>query len=626
MNMHDLAPRWPSVKRRPQPCQRRGAAVVLFVVALIPLIACVALAVDLGLLTVAQTQLRDAADAAALAGARALNGNITNNCNYSAATPAAQNVVNNNVVLGGSLTNTNLTVNIGCYTYNSTAQQFQGTFPSTLGSNQMWNLVQASVTANVSGNMGFSKIFSFSTPNLSATATAAYRPRDICMILDYSGSMRFGSLLGLPISGNRTTNNQDTIYPQWGHYAGNSSLIQAPSPASPYQDCNISTTTSDGRPPIIQDFYTNSSGSPAFSYATTAYCTAPGGDKPLTTSNNTSTTYAQSLNLVFSPTSTYSAAFESSGYRSLTGGTLSGYTQGPGYWGKTFFLWPPDPTNDWRVKYLGTNDNTDLWDSSGSWKVPTSSRYMPNYTAILNFIKNVGPCPFPSRLQSGRILYYSSIPSSIDTSTWPPTNIDQRFWKDYIDYVLGFLQTDSNTYSSVCDGNTGLAGYGSDFNWGNVQISSPPSGNPKPYMNYKDNPQRPLLHFWFGPLSMIDFLGNYNVWENSATYYNYCDWWPGTCHETPLYACKLGIQAALNDIQNNHPSDMVSLIMFASPQSASTDAPPDRFNRVRVPLSQNYSNMLDSLWYPPSTVGNSTATISPYDADNINVPRALGGT
>ncbi len=77
---------------------------------------------------------------------------------------------------------------------------------------------------------------------------------------------------------------------------------------------------------------------------------------------------------------------------------------------------------------------------------------------------------------------------------------------------------------------------------------------------------RPLLSFWFGPMTMIDFLGNYNLWYSG--YGNDCShycWWPGTCHEAPLYACKLGIQAALSDIQNNHPNDLVSLIMFSVP-------------------------------------------------------------
>ena len=33
-------------------------------------------------------------------------------------------------------------------------------------------------------------------------------------------------------------------------------------------------------------------------------------------------------------------------------------------------------------------------------------------------------------------------------------------------------------------------------------------------MYYGDNPLRPKLHFWFGPMTMVDCLGNYNVWYN----------------------------------------------------------------------------------------------------------------
>ena len=99
-----------------------------------------------------------------------------------------------------------------------------------------------------------------------------------------------------------------------------------------------------------------------------------------------------------------------------------------------------------------------LWDSSGNWQAPSSSGYQINYTAILNFIQNVGPSIFPSQLQSGRILYYNSIPSTIDTSVWPPTDLNQRFWKDYIDYVLGVMQVGSNdSYVVINNGNTGYS-------------------------------------------------------------------------------------------------------------------------------------------------------------------------
>ncbi len=316
-----------------------------------------------------------------------------------------------------------------------------------------------------------------------------------------------------------------------------------------------------------------------------------------------------------------------------------GYTTGPGYWGKTFFLWPPDPrdANDWRQKFFykyGTttpcDDNSLLWDSSGNWKAPGSGNYTINYTAILSWLKSTGPNPFPSRLQSGRILYYSSIPSTINTNSWPPSDLDQRFWKDYIDYALGVMQTGSNSWTVLNNGSTAYTGYGPDFRWGTVQITanSKLTGSPKPYMHYGDNPLRPNTKFWFGPLTMVDFLGNYNLWYAngvSPSCSRFC-WMPGTCHESPMYACKLGIQAALTDIQSNHPNDAVSTIMFSVPRDSANDVSDDRFNRVRVGLGRSYSNMIESLWYPPATIGNASATVSPYDTNNIEVPRATGGT
>jgi hypothetical protein len=128
-------------------------------------------------------------------------------------------------------------------------------------------------------------------------------------------------------------------------------------------------------------------------------------------------------------------------------------------------------------------------------------------------------------------------------------------------------------------------------------------------------------------MTMIDFLGNYNLWNVNAVGNSnnsrYC-WWPGTCHESPMYACKLGVRAGLTDINNNHPNDLVSLIMFSAPQESAGDG--NRFNRVRVGLSRDYSSMQEALWYPPSTIGNSGATVRPYASDNLEVPRAMGGT
>ena len=512
---------------------------LLFAVSLVTLMAFVALAIDLGAMELASTQVSDAADAAAMAGARALNGNATTtNNNYAGVAPAAQQAVSHNSVMGATLLASQVSVNIGRYTYVAADQKFEGQFPGP--SNQNWDMVQATVSKSSGNCMFFSKVFTTSTSNLQSTATAAYRPRDVCLILDYSGSMRFGSLLGLGPSGNRTTNNQDTVYPTWGPYAGNSSLLLAPNATAPYQNSNISTTTSSGRPPIVQDFYTSATGGLAFTAAAASYATTPGGDNYLKTSNNTGASYAQSLTQILG-SSSRNSNWETKGYKEFTGVTFNGYTQGPGYWGKTFYIWPPDPTNDWRKNYFynyGTttplNDNTNLWDGSGNLLAPGSGNYAINYNAILNFILNVGPSVFPSRLQSGRIVYYTAIPTSISTSTWPPTDLNQRFWKEYIDYVIGLMQTSSSSYQIINNGNTGLTGYGMDFNWGTPTIAAA-SGSPTPYMNYNDNPQRPLLGFWFGPMTMIDFLGNYNLWYSVNPECSHFCWWPGTCHEAPWW-------------------------------------------------------------------------------------------
>ena len=57
----------------------------------------------------------------------------------------------------------------------------------------------------------------------------------------------------------------------------------------------------------------------------------------------------------------------------------NGYTQGPGYWGKTFFVWPPDPnpTNDWRQVYFNIRRTPRTTTRScgtarGNWRRPAA--------------------------------------------------------------------------------------------------------------------------------------------------------------------------------------------------------------------------------------------------------------
>ena len=123
---------------------------------------------------------------------------------------------------------------------------------------------------------------------------------------------------------------------------------------------------------------------------------------------------------------------------------------------------------DWRLRFFGTDDNTKLFNSSNTLDLPGSSTFTINYNEILRWIAQ-GPNPFPQQLRAGRVKYYGSIPTAI-TGTWPNYgNTDQRFWVEFIDYVLGFRQTSAGVYQDISD----MTGYGSEFTWGTIQISSP---------------------------------------------------------------------------------------------------------------------------------------------------------
>ncbi len=121
------------------------------------------------------------------------------------------------------------------------------------------------------------------------------------------------------------------------------------------------------------DSYTSTDGGNTWTPPTTgtpqlppnSYASAPGGDVPLF-KNGSTTTYATDVKDVFDSGAT-NIMWELDGYSAFSAGQpdtsgtgsvpqvwtqadytatpFNGYTQGPGYYGKTFFLWPPDPRN-----------------------------------------------------------------------------------------------------------------------------------------------------------------------------------------------------------------------------------------------------------------------------------------
>ena len=355
---------------------------------------------------------------------------------------------------------------------------------------------------------------------------------------------------------------------------------------------------------------------------------------------------------------------------------LRGFSMGPGYWGKTFFMWPPDPrtpvgrlgqsnyvAGDWRRRFFLTSDglplnptthninNLLLRNSTGA--TLNGSGYQVNYDAILDWLRT-GPQVLPPNLRAGRILYYSSIPVGITaetiyaenstglnqfrTATGNPSatmddlraynttassrNRDRNFWRAYINYVLGITNPNYNlagierrgwpegvnpTISSTLNGFThGISG-------------ASPTTDPRPYCHYTDNPSRPRLHFWFGPLTMLDFI-------TSRAPRRF--WWPGTCREAQCWQLKAAVNSAIDDIRINHPNDYCGSAYYNT-----------QLTTIRVPMGQNWVDLKNALFYPFNLLtairnGDTTTELWAHtntNADNQNlpgghVPNANGGT
>ncbi len=760
---------------------RRGTVLPLLAVTLVALISFVALAVDLGMITIAKAQAQNAADLATLTAARTLSGDPTSNYNQSAATTNAQNILSFNNILGQAIQSSQLQLSYGTYDYNQTTQTFNANFPPTSG--MPLTAVSATVVSN-NPAAAFSTIFGVQfLPNVTAVAKAVHRPRDIALVMDLSGSMRMGTCLGFDFyTPSRSSNNPDPLYPTFGQYSSGSAGMQGSSSNQTSSDdsytispSNTTVGNSSYTLTYVNNFYQSAayastlirafdsytstdggntwtapgSGSPLLPPST--YASTPGGDVPLF-KKGSSSNYATDVNDVVNGTAR-NKWWELDGYAGCTNGSFNNadlgtstyasgsfnaYTQGPGYYGKTFFIWPPDPRQplttannstqikqfltdfgydsadfsgvttgpplkgiynstattgsqtwpwpndggaslssyltsnvyipggsrklkptdaqyqkimrlynwnyvidnlgttpcDWRVRFFGIHDNTVLFNSSGSLNVPGS--YTINYNEILRWIAQSAN-PFPQQMRAGRVKYYASIPTQI-TGNWPSYgSTDQQFWKEFIDYALGFRQTDANTYQDI----SAMVGYGSDFTWGTTSLNAPPSSTQ--YMNYSDNPARPKLRYWFGPLTMTDYLQNFNMWVNTPPYYVMQ---PGDSYEAPVYTAKQAYLASVSTMKTNHPNDWFSVIAYSWPRSSASGSAGGssfglgRFNCVRSPLGPNYNYAQASLLFPFSTINAdgsaNNSEVTPYDSDPatnqvpsanfVDTPRADGET
>ena len=190
------------------PRKRRGSIAPLLAFFSIALFSFVALAIDLGMITVARTQCQNAADAAALSGTRLLNNkpSTVDNDRTAGQNTATAEVVGNRY-LNQNFAATDITfLQTGLFRYNTTQQRFYPDFTATPLPGESWTATKVTVQGNQ--DPYFAKLFGLTKLNTSATAVAVHRPRDIAFVLDFSGSMRFGSLFNwayyYQVTGNAT--------------------------------------------------------------------------------------------------------------------------------------------------------------------------------------------------------------------------------------------------------------------------------------------------------------------------------------------------------------------------------------------------------------------------------------
>src|SRR5262249_31126385 len=137
---------------------------------------------------------------------------------------------------------------------------------------------------------------------------------------------------------------------------------------------NTAVPTTNAPIPVINGFYADNTPfgttTPAFSQAPATYASTPGGDAPLKFTEGSGGNDVKTVTEDPGGTTSRDWRWELDGYAAYSNGNanpsvkdaedytnvpFNGYTQGPGYWGKTFFVWPPDPRIPLTTTYYTSN-------------------------------------------------------------------------------------------------------------------------------------------------------------------------------------------------------------------------------------------------------------------------------
>ena len=228
---------------------------------MLAIMAFMALAIDLGMLAVARTQCQDAADAAAMAGARTLNGVTANsaNNNYSNVSPNAIAAVTANSVLGKSLTSSQLTLQhrplLLCDGRSTVRRAVSRPVDPELESGAGPDRGQREQPIGLLQDL---QLHWRQHSDHEHGRPAPPRHRDRARLLGLDAVLQPAGR-GLRHGHPRYEQSRHELSDVGALFVGQRRALGLDAQRSPYDSANITTTTSDGRPPIVQDFYTNTS-------------------------------------------------------------------------------------------------------------------------------------------------------------------------------------------------------------------------------------------------------------------------------------------------------------------------------------------------------------------------------
>ena len=419
--------------RRIRPVKRRGAILVLSVFLLIVMLGFVALSVDVGYINNVRTEMDRAVDACALAGAGALPNGI------AAAEAEAIDFAQLNPVANSPLAASELQFEPGHW--DSASQQF-------LPANDLPSAFRVSAQRVGQRPLFFANVFGRDEFNVQSSAIAAYQPRDIMVVLDYSASMNDDSeFRGMPVLGrNYIESNLATIYGELGSPVYGSLKL-----APQWMKVLGAAPTNSYRPQLAVEYRYDSV------YVTSTkplYETRVYNGSSYQTSSNVGVWNAgkgvYELTMTYNGTSQITKVWVSSGYNSSSTANSNRYSE------YVYF----DSTSTIRnhaLNSFGLNGASypypggswsgyvDYCISSSSYNASVGYRYRFGYMNLINYWLE----QYPS---------YSDVPDLWKVSEQPITAV-----KNSVDVFLSFMQ-EMNTSDKV-----GLAVYNSSTGYGKLE-------------------------------------------------------------------------------------------------------------------------------------------------------------